>query len=271
MNLTKPETTEERIISLLLKNSLSGVELLEILDVSGKKITKQALYSVLRKLIQDEIVVKHAKMFSISRLWLKNMANMFTSAQDRYGIELEKNDFLSLHEGDKISYTFKNPYEADQFWGHAFDILIDKTPLEIPIVLYNPHQWFLLVRKDSEYQLLERISKEGKKLHNHVGSSNALDRYVEKYFNLPGLQYVMNEQGYFEARNYYINIFNNYIIEVYIDEKVAEEIDRFYEQYTDFDKIAEKKLQSIVSQGKTKLIISLNTKKADRLRGLIEA
>jgi hypothetical protein len=270
MNLAKPETTEERIISLLLKNSLSGAELLAILDISGKKITKQALYNVLRKLIQDEIVVKHAKIFSLSRLWLQNMANLFTSAQDRYGIELEKNDFLSIHEGDKISYTFKNPYEADQFWGHAFDILIDKTPVEVPIVLYNPHQWFLLVRTDSEYQLLERISKEGKKLHNHIGSSNALDRYVEKYFDLPGLQYVINEQGSFEARNYYINIFNNYIIEVYIDEKVAEEIDRFYEQYTDFDKIAEKKLQSIVSQGKTRLVISRNSKKADRLRALIE-
>lgn len=269
MNLINPESIEEHIIHNLSNQSLSGVQLLKMFALIDKAITKQALYHNLRKLLEQEIIVKHGKMFSISRLWIQGMAHFFLVTQNNYGIESEKNDFIAIKDGDKISYVFKNPYEADQFWGHVFDMLIDKTPKEVPIVLYNPHQWFLLVRTDSEYQLLKQSSNQGKKLYNYIGGSEILDRYVEKYFDLPGLKYTILDHALFEARNYYVNIFGNYIIEVFIDEKVAEEIDRFYKESIKFDKKAEDKLRSIIYQGKTKLVISHNSKKAKRLREFI--
>lgn len=268
MDLDKPQTIEELTIRELSHKALTGEVLLSTCQKLKPGFTKQALYQLLRKLIDREIVVKHGKQFSLSQVWILKMNDFFALAQKQYGIgERGGNDFLSLSDGDKISYSFKSPAEADKFWGHAFNILATGLQHE-PLYIYNPHEWFFFARKESEEFLFKDLQNKNKQIWLLCGGTTALDKYTAKHFDGKILQYHMASEEIFEARNYYLNIFGGYIIEARIDEKTAEKVDRLYNETNVWSESIEQKIAGLVSEGKTQITISRNKKKSEKLKKL---
>lgn len=267
MDFKHPTTIEEVIIGTLAGNAATGAQLLQAARGIKKTLTKQALYVVLRRLIVEEVVVKHGTQFSLSNVWLGKMNEFFARAQERYGARREGVDFFSLGDGDKISYAFKSPHEADKFWGHAFDVLADTT--REPIYIYNPHEWFMLARQESELHLFNKLKSQERQLWLTVGSNDPLDTYTKQFFDGTYLQYHMVEKPVFEKRNYYLNIFGSYIIEAYLDEGTAAKVDMLYKSTQVWSKDIERELQSLVAKGKTKLTISRNERKAQKLKKLL--
>ncbi len=267
MDFKHPTTIEESIIGKLAGNAATGAQLLQAARGIKKTLTKQALYVVLRRLIAEEVVVKHGTQFSLSNVWLGKMADFFARAQERYGARREGVDFLSLDDGDKISYAFKSPHEADKFWGHAFDVLADTT--KEPIYIYNPHEWFMLARQESEVHLFNKLKDMKRQIWLTVGSNDPLDIYTKQFFDGTYLQYHIVEKPVFEKRNYYLNIFGDYIIEASIDPDIAQAVDDFYTWTEAFDDSVIPTLQALVAYGKTKLTISRNARKAQKLKKML--
>lgn len=266
MDLSTPHTTEEVLLRTLGNRALNGESLLLEAQKVKPSFTKQALYQLLRRLIDREIVVKHGKQFSLSQVWILKMNDFFASAQKRYGLgEQSGNDFLSLSDGDKINYTFKSSADADKFWGHAFSLLGDTLTNE-PLYIYNPHEWFFFARKESEEFLFKDLQNKNQQVWLLCGGTTALDKYSAKYFDGRVLQYHMTSEEIFEARNYYVNIFNDYIIEARLDEKTADGVDRFYQETSSWNESVDEKMLTLVSEGKTQITISRNKKKADKLK-----
>ncbi len=268
MNMSHPTTLEEVIIEKLAGNTASGKQLLAAARNLKVTLTKQALYVVLRRLLATEVVVKHGTTYSLSNVWLDQMAVFFAKAQERYGSQQKGADFLMLGNGDKISYSFKNLNETDGFWGHAFDVLADVMPADEPIFIYNPHEWFLYARQKNETHLFNKLKGDKRQLWLTIGSRDPLDVYAKQFFDGQYLQYHMNDKTLFEKRNYYLNIFGDYIIEATTDPETALHIDEFYKNTTVYDENVIPALQKIVSRGKTKLTISRNNRKAKKLKGL---
>jgi hypothetical protein len=266
VSLINPTTVEEAIIATLAGKAASGAQLLESARGIKKTLTKQALYVVLRRLIAEEVVVKHGTQFSLSNVWLGKMADFFARAQERYGVRTEGVDFLNLQDGDKISYAFKSPHEADRFWGHAFDVLADIT--KEPVYIYNPHEWFILARQESELHLFNTLKDQSRQLWLLVGNSDPIDAYAKRFFDGAYLQYHTLEKPLFERGNYYLNIFGSYIIEASIDPETAKKVDELYKKTQVFDESIIPALQVLVAKGKTKLTISKNTRKAVKLKKL---
>lgn len=268
MDLDKTQTIEEVALKALGNKALSGESLLIEAQKLKPSFTKQALYQLLRKLMDREIVVKHGKQFSLSQIWILRMNDFFSLAQKQYGVgERGGNDFLALSDGDKISYSFKSPAEADKFWGHAFNILAGIIKNE-PLYIYNPHEWFFFARKESEEYLFKDLQNKNQQIWLLCGGATALDKYTAKYFDGKILQYHMSNEEIFEARNYYLNIFGDYIIEARIDERTAEKVDRLYNETSVWSKDVEQKIAGLVSEGKTQITISRNKKKSDKLKKL---
>ncbi|MBP6858133.1 MAG: hypothetical protein KBC11_03050 [Candidatus Pacebacteria bacterium] len=268
MDLNKPQTIEELVLKELSKKALTGETLLSACQNIKPGFTKQALYQLLRKLMDREIVVKHGKTFSLSQVWILKMNDFFSIVQKQYSIdERGGNDFLALGDGDKISYSFKSPIEADRFWGHAFNILVG-TLRDDPLYIYNPHEWFFFARKESEEFLFKELKNKNQQVWLICGSNTELDKYVGRYFDGSVLQYYMDQSEIFEARNYYLNIFGDYIIEARIDEKVAEKVDRFFNENKVVTEKTSELLTKLLDQGKTNLTISRNKKKAEKLKKL---
>ncbi len=267
----KPKTIEDYILSLLQKGSLGTGELLKQIQAERAGTTKQALYQILRKLKVDEVVIMRSKQVSLSHIWINKMADYFTSAQRAYTAhEKPSEDFLSLGDGEKISYTFKSPAHTDMFWGHAFGILAEVTGGE-PLYIYNPHEWFILAREESEKTLFNELKEKKKQIYMLIGHNDTMDISSKKEFENEFTQYYASEKKLFPKENYYLNIFGDYVIEAWIDENVASKIDSFYKETKVFDEIAEKKIKSIVEQkGKNKLSILRNKRKAEKLKNLFK-
>lgn len=272
MNILKPQSIEEHIISLLQKESHSGPELLSTIQKYRPGTTKQALYAALRKLRSAEIVVVHKMRISLSSIWVTKMAEFFTLAKHFYTKTTTTDEgFLNLEDGDRVTYSFKNPNVADIFWGHAVDILCEITPLSEPYYIYDPHEWFMLAR-ETEGPLLKKIASTGKQVLILAGGTTPLDKKLIKEFEGTNAQYHPTNELLFDKRNYYLNIFDDFIIEAHLDEATAKKIDDFYNTTMEWNPTTEAILKKIIAnEGKNKLTISRNRKKADKLKKMFKS
>ncbi len=268
MNLFPKASLEYQIITHLQKQPWVIVELIEDLKKTRPKLSKQAVYQILRSLKKSEIVIVASKRVSLSSLWIDRMHEFFTIA--KYNYEGTGDSFLNLEDGDSISYLFKNPHATDVFWAHAFNILMGIMPANEPIYLYNPHQWFLLARTESETLLLKQGEEEGHPWFQYIAHKTPLDDFTKKtFFKSPSGAYAQDKE-YFKE-NYYVDTFGDFLIEAWLDPKTQQAIDLFYKTNEIWNDDAKSKLLRIVSQvkGKNRLTISRNAKKSEKIKRML--
>jgi hypothetical protein len=152
-------------------------------------------------------------------------------------------------------------------WGHAFMLLLERTHKEIPVMIYNPHSWFPIVRYVSEKTIFQSLFDNGYRAYFSFAGKGELDRDICKKFVEPiGHSFSTGvELGFKKGK--YLNVVGDYIIEVELDESVAEDIDKYFTKYPTLQEADAKELQAIVARrGRNRLILSRNFKKAHRLR-----
>jgi hypothetical protein len=268
--IQKPKTTEDYILLLLKGGPISTTNLLAKIQKSKSGLTKQGFYKTLRILIQEEVVVVRNKIVSLSHVWILKMSQFFENAKRSYSIETAGEDFLLLGDGEKVSYTFKSPEQTDMFWGHAFSVLVD-TMKEDNVFLFNPHEWFLFARYDTERVLFDGVLKRNKKLFVLSGNNTPLDVFSKKDFDGDKSQYFTLDTNPFEKQNYYVNVFGDFLIEAWLDENVSQNIDAWYKKHTAAtDEAIEELKQIVVQKGRNKFSISRNARKAEKIKSLFK-
>lgn len=274
MNLFPKQSLEYSIITKLQRQSWVIVELIDELRTSRPKLTKQAVYQSLRKLRSSEIVIIASKKASLSSVWIDRMYDFFLTAKNIYEgtteIGLSQGDFLSLEDGDQITYLFKNPKNTDIFWGHASNLLRTIMPSGEPLFIYTPHEWSMLAREETEKSLMKNGVEDGHPWYVYIPYKDPLDEFTKPKFTAPNL--VHTERKHYFKENFYINTHGDYLIEVTMDPKTQKSIDDFYKTYTVWDDTAKARLNFIVShmKGKNKLTISRNAKKAAKYKQLFK-
>lgn len=269
-----PKTIEEHILSQLQAGALGTVQLLAKIVEVRSGTTKQAFYQALRKLKEEEVVIVRSKRVSLSHLWIKKMSEYFERVQYSY-LDIKQNgeEYLNIEDGERISYTFKTYNHADIFWGHAFGVLSKTINLNKPICIYNPHEWFMIARRDSEKALFDDITKGGRNLFVLVGNSDPLDQLIKLEFDGKFAQYHTLKNGLFQKENYYLNIFGEYLIEAQLDENISKDVDAIYKKNTG-GKISDETINElrllISKKGKNKITISKNKRKSDKLRAIFK-
>jgi hypothetical protein len=264
---SKKKKVEDQIITLLVQGPLTTTALIDAIKKDRSSVTKQAVYKALRKLREDEVVAHKKTNVALSSVWLNKLSLFVEQAHLNYKTANRPGlAFLRLKEGEKMAYVFKTLESTDMFWVHVFDALFDTTPKEIPVLIYNPHDWFLFARHESEMFLLERFKKAKKKLYLLVGHREKLDLAALKYVVTAGSEYAALTSPPFPLSNYYANVFGDFLIEVWLDAKISKEVDLFYKKTVQFDERAKQKLFNIVKKsGRTKLVISRNKRKATKM------
>lgn len=270
MNLFPKRSLEYSIITKLQKQSWVIVELIEELRKTQSKLTKQAVYQVIRSLRKSEIVIVTSKKVALSSVWIDRMYEFFATAKNIYEGASEKNlsqdNFLSLEDGDQITYLFKNPRTTDIFWGHASNLLRTVMPKDEPLYIYTTHEWPMLVRQETELALMKSSEEDGHPWYFYVPYKDPLDEYVKQFFTRPSM--IHNEAKHYFKENLYINTHGDYLIEVAIDPKTQKSIDDFYKTYSVWNDDAKGRLNFIVShmKGRNKITISRNAKKAAKYK-----
>ncbi len=270
--LAKALKVEDHILDVLNEGQQNTLDLIQKVKVRRPQTTKQAIYKALRVLRGNETIVQNREEVALSSVWIRHLLDFAQKAELNYKHgDRPSINFLQLKQGEKISYTFTTFEATDMFWTHAVDVLSDVVPSSYPIFLYNPHEWFLLARHETEMDFFDHATKTGKKIFLIAGNKDPLDIHVSKYFDGKKSNYYASQKALFPKDNYYCNVFNDFVVEAWLDPKTSKMIDVFYKKTKGFDKNIQRDLLEIIRQkGRNKLVISRNKRKADTIRQIFK-
>lgn len=261
---------EGLIIEHLRHGPLSAATLLEHLYVARPKTTKQGMYAVVRKLVRDEVMVKQGTMLSLNATWVSVLEAFVSSARLAYAAREFDGNISSMQDGDRLSYRLKSANATDVFWDHALQLLISALPGET-FLAYDPHCWFFLARNASERALRDAVMRGGGRYLVLVGSALPLDRALRDEFDGNRSQYHMLDETPYPGREYYVNVVGDYVVEVWLDKERTAAIDALYERESSFSSHAADELRDIIhAEGRSKLVISRNRRKARVIRNLFQ-
>lgn len=261
---------EELVLENLQRGTLLATDIVRQASLLRPKTTKQGVYRVLRKLKKEEKVAIHGKSVSLNIQWVKSMSEFFSLAEFYYSGASGTDSFLNIRGRDKIAYSFKDMNSLDVFGVHALHMMGMVVEKQIPLFVYNPHEWFFWARREAEEIFKVAMNKDERQLFLVSSHDDPLDLELKKYYQGDLLQYHIVEQPLFIKSSYYFVIFGDYLMEVYFDEKIVEELDQFYKETKEWNKEAKENLQKIIlKSSKNKLIISRNSKKIARYKKML--
>jgi hypothetical protein len=257
------ETIESQIINMLTKGPLSTIYIVGSI-MSAKKVTKEAVYKALRGLLKKEQIVKSGKQVSLSNQWVIKMANTWKQAEARY---IGKSHIQMLGDKSSVVYTCKTIDQLDSLWNHAIlDISYTLKP-KTTLLFFSPHYWFPLIRASSEQSLIRTLTSRGHTWLQLNGYTEHLDKNLRKYFPLKEIEYHADN---IKEENY-INIFEDYILEITLDKKASRYIAEWYENNSTCDKENIEALEQVLKiKGVYKLKISKNKNKLTKFRKLFK-
>lgn len=262
------KSLDQQIILSLQEGPVKSTRLVNEL-AEHNKMTVQAIYVVLRKLKKEGVIVYKHRVISLSTVWIEKQVALFQYMKFVYLDSLEAKEFSfgELGVGDKISYDFHNPVLLDQMWGHLFIILTKKLAQQMPVMIYNSHFWFPIVRLESERTIFESLEKNGHKAYFSSSSKSDLDRLTIKNFLSNNNHSFSLSVDYGFESNFYINVLGDYLIEVFLDKNVSKKLEEFFAKNVSLTNDKVEVLRDMVTaKGKNRLVVSHNPKKAKKLR-----
>ncbi len=260
---------ESRIIWMLKDKPLPTATVIEKIQKSRPNTPKQSVYLALRKLKKKEVVAMTSKTVSLHQSWIISLRSFLETADAN--ISSKNEELLTLEEKESITYSFNSLLSLDMFWAHAFGTFMSNLKKGESSLLYNPHEWFLIARKNSEYALIKETAKRKINWLGLIGGKTPLDTAMKAYFDGTYARCHFVGKDIF-PNNYYMNCFGEFLIEVWLDPGTAQEIEGIYKNYSELNKQAADDLRTIVEkkQYKHRMRISRNNSKAMKMRKLFD-
>ncbi len=262
MLISNKQSVEDILIEKLARNPyIDGVSLVSQVQQTRSNTTKQAVYTALKDLKENEIVAKVKDKYFLTRIWLSKMNQLFRSKG-----QLERDAIFDLKEGESISYHFPSVFTCDTYWAHVFNLLIEWIPKERPVFVWNPHQWFAIGRIDVEKNIFKEYLVQNKKAYYLIQGKTELDKEFSKTWKNDNVSIAIGDKTSF-AHNYYLNVFDDFIIEVFIDMKLANKIEGFYAAHSKATEEDIVKFENLIKQKlPVRMKISRKKDKAKLLR-----
>lgn len=263
MIFTKYALISDLIIKSLAHGPLDTLELLEKLK-NERYITKQGFYKSLRTLTQKEVLIKNKQVLTLSPVWLGEIEKFLTKVQKHRKTEIS-NILMRLQDGDSMVFRLKSTTDLYLLWSHYFKIFCKHT--DGPIVFFNSHNFWPLLRKDIEKEVYGWVKAQRRKAYSVIGNNTKLDRtssqFLKKDYNIK----ISFEEKPSLKETVFPVVFGDYIISSVLKKHIVQEINKLFLRYEVWGPQAEKELQEIMMHDEnSKLVIEKNTKKAEKIR-----
>jgi len=261
----KNNDNKNLIIEFLFSGPKTAQKIKKYIESKKEKTTEQGMYKSLRQLREMKVITNYKGFFELHQEWVTKLskATKQVAHKDKY---IEKS-FSNLKPGERISYIVSSAQEADSLWSHMLGVLVENMPENEPVFTYVPHDWFVLTSLESEKWQINKVIKSGHKYLATTGNNTSLDKYTRKINRGLGIQINNHDKSFFEKQEYYLNIFGNILIEVYIDKNTAKEIDIFFNKYNIYNKEAKNVLEKIINRrSKIRIVVSHNKKKSEKYK-----
>ncbi len=241
------------------------------LQKNKKKVTIQALYALIRRMIDQRILVKEGQALLIDASWVAALMKFTDTVQATYLSNEATGANTILRPGEKRDIVFENVMAMDNFWTNALIIALYRTKEDNSIsdrnvYGYNYHSWFQIARTAQEQSLAEAYEQAGMGYYILSGSNLFLDKAVVDSIETEGFRYQTIKPNAMLGVNYYIAIIGNIIFEMSLPQYIHELMENIYKKtknITGFDR--QEILRIIQLPARTTLTITNDKKRAEKL------
>ncbi|MFZ4648809.1 MAG: hypothetical protein ACOYMB_04265 [Patescibacteria group bacterium] len=249
---------QEEIFTILSNGPINGNDLLNTI-ASKYPTTKQGVYKALRKLLDDEIIIKNEKFFSLNTVWLSRFSDFIEKSEINLGAILPFSD-NSPYQRKVIN--FKNTEALDIYWGHLF-LTITRIFKSEPIFFYNHHSWFIHERPHSEKYLYNISLKKSQKILITIGVKTTIAQKFKEDFTKNNIQIAIDET-FPILKSDHLCIVGDYFIITRYSSETSSKINSLFKKATAFGETETKELHKILLNcKKPKIIITKNYSKAN--------
>ncbi len=265
MLFTYTKELADIIVETLATGSFDGATLLSKIQTLKKTTSKETFYRVLRKLLADEVVIKNKRMYLLNSRWLEQVYELSKPRTSRETLG-DGREFLTLEDGNQITYNFKNAKSMYNYWAYIFDAVYQAHDHAIPVLIYHSHEWFMYGREEAEKLFYGRFAKTKQLAFVSVGDKTQLTKKVKSDWSN---EFIKMNIGFDlgQPKTEYVNIVGNFIFKVSMSNRFAKDMDMFFKTYTEVTKENIGKLMQIVERTeKAKLIFKHSKKEADTWR-----
>ncbi len=264
---------QDNIFEVLQKGPISTLDLIKEIKKARPGTSKQGVYDALKLLNKEEAIAISKSIVSLNLNWLRKLSRFSDIAQKVYCQDNSPFDnyFVNLREKEKIKYQFTNIALLASYWTHIVTILMQTLPQGENLYCYNPHLWFAYRDIEDGLSSLDNYYETDRHLFLVVGSNTKLNKQARERIKTLNSQCHLLDKPLFEKSNYHINIFGDFIFEVWIDESSMKKIANLYKKEERLSIKTLKKIQTIANlEGKSRLALSRNKKRANKLRKKIK-
>lgn len=248
--------SRELIIEVLSHKPLLTVEeLYACINKSReeRKYSIKAIYKELRKLREDGVVVRVQRKHALHLPWILETIAFANTLERNYVTNSVLPDLVPYEK--RYTWHFQNLLQMNDFWSHLLLALIQQSKGKI-LLGWNPHPWFHLVQTEHEQQYIHALGLAKSKLYLVVGGNSFLDCWTKRFWDGNTVEYAFDVGLFMKDRTTYINVIDDYVLTVKLDQRVACDIDRIYQETHSMDEVD---LASVISifRNPTKAVIRL--------------
>lgn len=253
---------ENKIIEKLSKGSILSPKLISVVSKENN-VSEQGVYKALSFLIKNEVVTKNKKLVSLNNFWIEKLKSFTNNISEKYGSE-DFDDFFLLEDKEKLFYQFKNTLKLDIHWMHII-LMIMKRFKDYPLVIYNPHCWFMLERSETESDFFKWLEDNKRTTLFLIGGDTKLDRTIKKKIGSENIKVEFDKEYKF-PRDKYVSIIGDYIIHTDYGSEFNNKIDNFFDSYSELNKKTIEDFKNFIERNnKSKIIIERNKAKSIKL------
>jgi DNA-binding PadR family transcriptional regulator len=259
MKLLNGNLEEIILVTLLHRSPLPTPDLIKETNLGKSKFTKQGIYRVLRKLKKEEKVIIYRSVISINDLWLVKWSDALEKSG--HGISLV-GDLADLTEKEKISLKIRSLTHLDQIWSNIFLKIEPKMGKSSRLFLYNPHDWFLLLREETEKIHIRILSARRRKTFLAVHGHTFLDKQIMKNRRGDDFHCSINSKVNTDE---YIAVLEDYVLKIKLGNRENRIIESIFEAAEDVED-AKSSMYEIDENVESTLVIEKNKMKAAKWR-----
>jgi hypothetical protein len=281
----KNNQPESLILDILAKKPrLTSKEIFEYFSKKyPKKMTIQGFYKVIRKMLDDRILLKEGMHISLDSFWINKVIEFSKNIESTYLQQRSSSSNILLEEGENKDFEFNNVIEMDNLWSHSMNIVrnyyeknehSDKNAYS-----RNYFSVFHIARTESESANIQYFESSNMQWYMASGSDTFLNRLPSKLLDNGNYhQFIFDFEEYNAGKetqiekNYWVTVIGDYIFEASLPKYIFELVEKIYAETQSIGEFNADKINYLFKEpGKALFSVSCDKKRAEEIRQDVHA
>lgn len=260
--VNEKSNTEDMIISILSYNYPLSTQKLynSIKKLYRYEKSYQALHKTLNRLQKEKIIIKEGKEYFLNIEWINNICDFGNNLKARYQT---KKEIRAIHGNQEILvFRVTSLFELDKLLLNLEKEYSYKDDRENIIIMHFRHSWWPIIYGQGEY--INDSETKKNKFYGLCRGNTKLDKYSKRFYEKLGVKIKICSSVADIVDTF---VYGENIVQVFIDKKILDEIDKIFEKATIENFDVPKFVKNILNR-KTSIQIIVNKNKdiADQIR-----